>query len=85
MPWKKRVLLDMEQSQFKDESCAAPVVSSQAIPLSDAVTFEPCDSGAVVNGAISFEQNDDLANDFVPQSVGGTRLDCPEDVESMDG
>ena len=85
MPWKKRVLLDMEQLQFKDESFAAPVECSQAISSSDAVTLEPCDSVAVVNGAISFEQNDDLANDFVPQSVGGTRLDCPEDVESMDG
>jgi hypothetical protein len=85
MPWKKRVLLDMEQSQFKDESSAAPVVCSQTIPSCDAVNVEPCDSGAVVNAAISFEQNNDLANDSVPQSVGGPGVDCPEDVEGMDG
>jgi hypothetical protein len=85
MPWKKRVLLDMEQLQFKDESFAAPVECSQAISSSDAATLEPCDSGAVVNGAISFKQNDDLANDCVPQSVGGAGVDCPEDVEGMDG
>ena len=69
MPWKKRVLLHMEQAQTEcqDEPLASLVASA-----SDAVTTaNACELGGVIQEVPSREQNDEYANDVLPPSVGG--------------
>ena len=79
----------MEQLQLDVESTAAPIASSQAVPVSDASTAKPCESGDLVNDATSSEKIDESTNEFVPQSAGGALPDCAresavtEDTEGM--
>ena len=79
----------MEQLQFDDESTAAPIPCSQAVPVSDAGAAEPCESGDLANDTTLCENIDESTNEFVPQSAGGARLHCPhestvsEDTEGM--
>jgi hypothetical protein len=69
MPWKKRVLLHMEQAQTEcQDERMAPLVAS----VSDAVTAaNACELGAVIQEVPSREHNDENANDVLPPSNGG--------------
>jgi hypothetical protein len=68
MPWKKRVLMHMEQTQTEcqDEPLAPPVASGHALPAS-VTAANACELGAVS----SSQQNDEYENEALPRSAGG--------------
>ena len=77
MPWKKRILLQIEQQQCDVEPAAAPAV----------VKAEPepsLDSGIIMEDTMSLEHAEESAGNFVLEAAADGGLDSPEESKPAD-